>query len=275
MALPTVIDSWWEPTDAQLAIAVAHGIVGWSGYLKYNATDRIYHGWADATFERVLAHGLVAYGYCSGWAPAGWAAARARALGIKAMLDVESTVRPDGAWVDPWLTASPGVGIYAGGATLNAHRTHRHDGYQIGFYPGGADPGIDWPTANARPNGPCAWQYTDKVFIAGIGTVDGSHFGVGWNQAAVAANTRDIDMACIVNVSGGGGQWLLSGDLYVQLDPASAAGSVSVLPQITVDANEHANILAHARSANEGTPVAQPPPVLTGTVPVTGELKFG
>jgi len=71
-----------------------------------------------------------------------------------------------------------------------------------------------------------------------------------FNYIHLPVVTKDDDMPIIVNVSGGGGQWLLSGSTYVQLDPPSAQGAAAVLPSITIDANEHANIMKHTRVAN-------------------------
>jgi hypothetical protein len=193
MGLPTVIDTWWEPSEAQVRAAKATGwIVGWSGYLS-NGHDSVYHGWADATFRMIVANGMLSYGYCSGLSAPGVMAGRAKSLGITAILDVESTIRPDGAWVDPWLAASPGVGIYGSAGVMSAHGAHGHAGYQLGGYPGG-DPGLAWPAQNARPNGPMAWQYTDLLFVPGVGTVDGSHFGSGWNIPAVTP-PKEIPMS--------------------------------------------------------------------------------
>ena len=193
MGLPIVIDTWWEPSEAQVRAAKAAGYIGWSGYLS-NGNDRVYHGWADATFRMILANGMVSYGYCSGLAPAGQMAARARSLGIEALLDCEQSIRPDGSWVDGWLAASPGVGLYGADTVMNAHASHGHAGYQLGGYPGG-DPGVAWPAQNVRPNGPMAWQFTDRITIPGVGVVDGSHFGVGWNQTVgpAAVTTTGAD----------------------------------------------------------------------------------
>ncbi len=157
------VDSWQEPTAAQIATAKANGISVWAGYFKIG-NDGIYHGWTDATFRLVQAGGLHTLAFCSTRADPAALKARAAALGIVIVADVESSVNGgDGPTVDPWLAAS-GAHLYGGGprgdGTIPRHLPHGHTAYMVADYeqrPGWGT--ASWPIGDPKPNAPVAWQY--------------------------------------------------------------------------------------------------------------------
>ena len=95
--------------------AKANGVSLWAGYFS-DGNDGIYGGgWSDATFKLVQAGGLQTLAFCSYRADAATWKARAEALGIVLVLDVERSVDGgDGPAVDPWLAAS-GARLYGCG----------------------------------------------------------------------------------------------------------------------------------------------------------------
>ena len=186
------LDSAYAPSDAQIAAAKAAGFVAWFGYFKFG-DDGVLNGWADSDFQRVLAGGLQTGAYCSGWAPPDQVKARAAAVGIRARLDVEGGIRPDGPWVQPWLDAS-GAGLY-GNAPVFPGR-HAAD-YILAAYPTAGDPGNEsWPSWVVRPaGGPCGWQWAGSHAFAGI-TVDATWLDDGFfAQSAAASSLGGLDMA--------------------------------------------------------------------------------
>jgi hypothetical protein len=170
------VDSWWEPTPAQIATAKAAGVQAWMGYFS-NGSDRIYHGWQDSTFQSILAAGLKTGAYCSQYADPGWVKSRAAALGIPAILDDESSIHADDANTDPWLATS-GAGLYGGSGVQAAHRSHGHPFYVAAYYPAPAVVQTSlWPSAIALPSParPTGWQYGGS-WTEPYGTVDVSNF---------------------------------------------------------------------------------------------------
>jgi hypothetical protein len=173
----TVVDSWWEPNAAQIVQAKGQSVDGWCGYFD---GPGIYHGWADATFQRILAAGLKTGAYCSYRADPLAMKARAAALGIPIFLDVERSVDGgDGPAVDPWLNAS-GAALYGNGPRYGAgnpiqdHLSHGHAGYILSDGSLG-NQNRSWPAQDPRPPQPCGWQYRNGVQTS-FGTVDFCHF---------------------------------------------------------------------------------------------------
>lgn len=181
MSEPIYLDSWWEPSAGAIAWARQRGFVGWLGYFS-NGDDGILHGWADATFARIRAAGLQTAAFCSYRAAAAPWKARAAALGIPLILDVERSVDGgDGPAVDPWLSDA-GAALYASGNDVTTHHAHGHAGYVLAGYisnsgtPNPIDPGLTFGTVPlpnpARPIG--------RQFAGGVptpyGPVDYSHF---------------------------------------------------------------------------------------------------
>lgn len=175
-----VLDSDWEPSAAQVAAAKSAGWQAWLGYLQTKPGVYLAGPWSDAAFGVVRAGGLLTGAYVSGWDDPTALRAKAAALGITIILDVESGIRGDGLWVDPFLAAS-GAAIYGDIAVMTAHATHGHPAYVFAGYPGGPQ-SATWPSYGpvldpARPTG---WQYqgtTQEPF----GAVDLSNF----DQAAL------------------------------------------------------------------------------------------
>lgn len=171
------LDSWEQPNAAQIAAAKAAGYAFWMGYFKQTATDDIYSGWTDATFESVKAGGLLTGAYCSQLDDPTWVRTRAASLGIIAILDDESGIDSDNAGTDAWLSTA-GAHLYGGSAVQATHRTHAHLGYVFSEYPTAGNPnGLNWPAGFAQPSParPMGWQYSDKGSVGGL-SVDLSVF---------------------------------------------------------------------------------------------------
>lgn len=206
MTLIQVADSWEEPTDAQFAAAKAAGISAWLGYFKETSTDNIFHGWADATFQRAKAAGILTGDYCSQLDDPTWVRSRAASLGIIAILDDESRIDPDNSGTDAWLTTA-GAHLYGGSGVQAAHRTHGHTGYVFSEYPTGGNPtGTNWPPGFAQPTPPrpMGWQYSDKGSVGGI-TVDLSVFDSALFGAPAPIKEDDMGqlvVAAVVNPNG-------------------------------------------------------------------------
>jgi hypothetical protein len=172
-------DSAYPPSDAALAAASAAGRRLWAGYF---AGPGILNGWAKSDFDRVRAHGLATFAYCSGWANPAAMAAQSGSWQVSICLDVEGGIRPDGPWVPGWLATS-GAGLY-GNPPIHAHAAPFHI---LAAYPQGGDPGgLTWPIWWPQPATPCGWQWAGSHPEFGV-TVDSlwlddwfaAHFGPG------------------------------------------------------------------------------------------------
>jgi hypothetical protein len=168
MAVVKGVDSDWEPTAQQLSVAKANGVGAWLGYFKIG-NDGILAGWSDAAFHLVKAAGLQTAAYCSTRADQTALKARAAALDIVLISDVESSVNGgNGPYVDPALAVS-GAGLYGGGprgdGTIPAHLPHHHARYVVSDYELCAETvgrgALSWPPHDARPAAgiPVGWQY--------------------------------------------------------------------------------------------------------------------
>jgi hypothetical protein len=161
------VDSAWAPTAQQIAVAKAHGVGAWLGYFKLG-NDGILSGWSDAAFQLVKTSGLETAAFCSTRADQAVLKARAAALDIVLISDVESSVNGgDGPYVDPALAVSA-AGLYGGGprgdGTIPRHLPHRHHHYVVSDYElNQATLGrgsLSWPPHDAKPAGiPVGWQY--------------------------------------------------------------------------------------------------------------------
>ena len=80
---------------------------------------------------------------------------------VRLCLDVEGGIRPDGPWVQPWLSAS-GAGLY-GNAPVHGGRTAAF--HVLAAYV--ADPQATW--SGAAPGTPCGWQWRGTHSEFGIG----------------------------------------------------------------------------------------------------------
>jgi len=93
--------------------------------------------------------------------------------GVRGCLDVESGIRGDGSWVQPWLDAS-GFGVY--------HEEYAYPGYTAPFHVMAdyvaSDPSASWPASLQRPAGPVGWQWKSNV-VAYDAHVDLCYFDSG------------------------------------------------------------------------------------------------
>jgi hypothetical protein len=230
-----VADSWWEPTAQQIAEAKAAGYGAWLGYF---AGSNVYHGWADATFQRVLAGGLKTGAYCSQGSDPAQIKAHAAALGIVALLDDESGLHADDSGTDPWLAAS-GAALYGGIAVQTTHRTHGHPGYIFAAYPGITET-TSWPSyaAATSPRMPQGWQWADPAIDPKpFGSVDTSNFEAALlNAGAVPAPTPGGHQRMLVLTTSGQPALLVINGVAVGIPSAAdlAALSTGGVPTVPV-----------------------------------------
>jgi hypothetical protein len=126
----------------------------WSGYLATKPHVGLAAPWPKADFDRVKAAGLSSIGYCSGQDDPAACKRLAAQWGIKLCLDVESGIRSDGPWVQPWLNQS-GAGLYGNAPVFSGRRAAF---YVLAAYKN-ADPGKTWDPRGNKPSGPCGWQW--------------------------------------------------------------------------------------------------------------------
>jgi hypothetical protein len=261
-------DSWWQPSAQQIATAKANGIGAWLGYFS-DGHDGIYGGgWSDDTFRLVQSGGLLTAAFCSYRAYAATWKARAEALGIVLILDVERSVDGgDGPAVDPWLAAS-GARLYGCGPgagtpnVMTTHLMHGHSGYQVADYrviPGSGS--LSWP-AQPRPGiMPTAWQY------AGTQTKPWGDVDLGvYDEAFISPGVpEEEEMAWFLyTVAGGDGtQYVFTGSAVVAQDNVTtieamvAQGCLKTTTPSTVDAAEHARFVAATTPATGGLTAVQ------------------
>jgi hypothetical protein len=162
------LDSYSAPSDAQIALAKADGVKAWNGYLPGAHIDST---WKSTDFARIKDAGLYTLAYASGAADPLAMKTLALQWGVKGCLDVERSIRPNGTWVQPWLTDS-GFGFYASqsGYPQDAAAFHVVAVYVVD------DPHVSWPAGMPLPgNTPHGWQWCENE--AAYGTdVDRSWF---------------------------------------------------------------------------------------------------
>jgi hypothetical protein len=155
--------------------AKAAGRRVWSGYISTAPFDGKSHynlarPWSQAEFEVARQCGGTPIAYASGWDDPEGLRRLAGSWRVRLCLDNESAVRPDGAWVQGWLSVAS-AGHYA----LAQFHAGRLAAFNIVCnYPRSGDPGGDsWPSWYPRPSGPCGWQWAGSHNEFGV-TVDSS-----------------------------------------------------------------------------------------------------
>ena len=265
-----VVDSWEEPTAAQVAAAKGAGYGAWLGYFKESATDRIYHGWQDSTFELVKAGGLLTGDYCSQLDDPTWVRNRAASLGIIAILDDESGIDPDNAGTDAWLAAA-GAHIYGGSGVQAAHRTHSHLGYVFSEYPAAGNPsGLNWPNGFAVPDPPrpMGWQYSDKGSVGGL-SVDLSVFDPAIFGAAPPKPKEEQEMFI---ANDGVKTWLCFGGVKVWIPSQASLAAIQAGTPVPPNFGNVADMLALIPVAGSGGS-GSGPLTLAGTIEDQGGGK--
>ena len=154
------LDSAIPPTLAQAQAARAAGVGLWAGYF---AGPNILNGWTRADFDRVKAAGLATLAYCSGWADPTAMKAQGLTWQVPICLDDESAIRPEGAWVQPWLDLAAS-GLYG----VRAVHVGRRAAFHIAAWYPGADPGATYPTGWDGA-APCGWQWLNTHTEFGVG----------------------------------------------------------------------------------------------------------
>lgn len=212
------LDSSSVPNASQVAQAKAAGYKIWSGYLQTKPNVNIYHAWTEADFDIARQCGSKPIAYCSGWDDPVACKNLAAQWDVLLCLDVESSIRADGSWVQGWLDAS-GAGLYGNSPVFAARRAPF---YVLAAYPG-YDPGTTWPGNVALPPGPHGWQYQGTHSLFGIG-VDTTNFDDWFVQSSPPQQDEETQMFIAV-VQGTPAQFLVTDSVIVGIDsgPDSAA----------------------------------------------------
>ena len=100
------LDSAIPPTPAQVAAAKGAGIRMWCVYLATKPNVGLYRAWTDAEIETVRPINPRPIAFCSGRDDPGAIKAAAGRLRLRACVDVEDGIRPDGPWLQPWMDAA-------------------------------------------------------------------------------------------------------------------------------------------------------------------------
>lgn len=212
MSIIKAVDSEFAPSNASLSLAKADSVAGWNGYLP---GLRIAHGWTQAEFAAVKGAGLSSLAYASGWEDAATMKALAASWGIRGCLDVESGIRGDGAWVQPWLVAS-GFGLY-GNAPVHTGRTAAF--HILAAYPG-HDPAVSWP--GVRPAAPCGWQWAGSTtkYAANVDLCwfDAGIYGTPMPPPYIPPAFKENHMTVFQTPTSG--TWVMNGSLYSILETA-------------------------------------------------------
>ncbi len=254
MTIVKTVDSEFPPSAASLALAKADGCVGWNGYLPGAG---IAHGWTQNDFEAIRLSGLHTLAYASGRADPVAMKLNAAAWGIRGCLDVESSIRADGTWVQAWLDAS-GFGLY-GNSPVHVNRTAAF--HILAAYPG-HDPGTNWPASPAPAHG---WQWAGSVTLYGANVdrcwFDETIYGIGAN--APSAEDHDV----LLYQQKNGTVSLLTGGKLINL---GAGPDITYLTGLGVKTMLEADITP-AFAANILKAASDPSPsVSTGTIAFSG-----
>jgi len=153
MAMIAAVDSSYaRPSPASVAAFRGAGVKMWNGYLATKGNVNLAATWSQADFEMARQLGADPIGYCSGWDDPVAVKKLAAAWRVKACLDDEGGIRPDGPWVQPWLDAS-GAGLYGNPPVFAG----RHAPFFVDAAYPGYDPGRTWISGD--PGVPHGWQW--------------------------------------------------------------------------------------------------------------------
>jgi hypothetical protein len=155
------LDSSSQPSAAQAQAAHAAGVRLWSGYLQTKPNVGLFAPWTRQGFENARLCGSTPLAFCSGWDDPVALKTLAASWNLRLCLDVEGGIRPNGSWVQPFLTAS-GAGLYAN-APYHGWTAPFHI---LAGYPG-FDPKATW--SGLRPAGACGWQWEGTHTEFGVG----------------------------------------------------------------------------------------------------------
>jgi hypothetical protein len=152
------LDSSFDAPTLEAAVAARDaGVRLWSGYLGVRPHRELGLAivWERWQFDIARLCGGTPLGFCSGWDDPAAVRQLAAAWRVRACLDVEDGIRPDGSWVQGWLDQS-GAGLYG---LANVHRGRRAAYHVVARYLNAGCGGASWdPAAGPRPSAPCAWQ---------------------------------------------------------------------------------------------------------------------
>lgn len=145
--------SYSKPTGMALLGAINAGVKVWGGYLATKPDVGIAAPWDQSDFDNARQVGSTPIAYCSGWDDPVAVKALATQWNVRACLDVEAGIRPDGVWKSAWL-ASSGAGLYGNPDVHNVPAAF----HIMAWYPG-TDPGRTWIGNHPPDNSPLGWQW--------------------------------------------------------------------------------------------------------------------
>lgn len=196
----SALDSAYAPTQSQAQQARAAGVGLWNGYLASKPGVGLLNAWSEVDFGvSAGVFGAAPVGFCSGWDDPGAVRMLGAAWGVRPCLDLESGIRDDGPWVDPWLQAS-GAGLYG----LLAVHYHAAPFRIVAGYPTSGDPVATWPLSKGTPpTEPHGWQWAGTHVEYGV-VVDSE-----WLDDWFAAAPAEDDMKGFIVIGPGGAQFAI------------------------------------------------------------------
>jgi hypothetical protein len=254
------LDSSAVRPDAETALqAKASGISLWSGYLATKAGVRLAAPWTLANFDNARLCGGTPIAFCSGLDDPLACKALADQWNVRLCLDVESGIRGDGAWVQPWLDAS-GAGLY-GNAPIHAGRNAAF--HVLAAYPG-FDPQATWEAGVPRPSTPSGWQWQ------GTHTEFGIPVDRGWFDDWFLGAKKEVGMIMLQSSATGDVQFV-SGGLVCHVDaPATVTALKQAgVPYAVVDDLFHNTVVAAGKALVPG--IGTGLKGLTGSINLTAE----
>jgi len=185
------LDSSFAAPSADQARAAANaGVRVWCGYLATRPRVGLAAPWTQLAFENARLCGGTPIAFCSGWDDPIAVRALAASWRVRACLDVEPGIRPDGPWVPGWLAAS-GAGLY-GLPSVHYDADGRQPAFNIAADYLGFDPHATWPSWLPRSAAPCGWQVqgTHDEFGA---SVDRLWLDDWFSGGAMSIDPKEID----------------------------------------------------------------------------------
>src|SRR5215472_13783959 len=183
--------------------------------------------------------------FCSGWDDPTALRTMAAAWNVRLCLDVESGIRGDGPWVQPWLDAS-GAGLYG---VAGVHAGRRAAFHILARYPG-FDPGVTWDGGVLRPPGPVGWQWLGGHLEFGLDVDRGWYddwFGGGRDDMSTWIRNQDNGQVAVIVAAGvrfdpaefnARVAYATAANVppYVNLSTADFVGAVAGLPDLKAQA---------------------------------------
>src|SRR5215472_9466677 len=191
-----------RPTPDIITQAYAAGVRLWSGYLATRPAVGLESPWDLASFDVARLLGSTPIAFCSGWDDPAALRSMAAAFNVRLCLDVESGIRGDGPWVQPWLDAS-GSGLYGNASVHWEASGPRRAAFHIVSAYFGFDPGATY--YGPRPPGPVGWQWLGGHLEFGLDVDRGWYddwFGGGRDDMSTWIRNQDNGQVAVIDAAG-------------------------------------------------------------------------